>query len=68
MVSGKQLYDSIKDKDAIIMCVNMRSPLSVSGIIQAAKKANAFVVFQLEEKKQKNLILMIMLLKVITSL
>lgn len=46
-IPGKTLFNALKDTDSIILSVNMRSPLSIPGIIMAAKEADAAINFQL---------------------
>ncbi len=43
---GRIVLDALKDTDRIIMATNIRTPLSIDGIIKAAINTKSFVIFQ----------------------
>jgi fructose/tagatose bisphosphate aldolase len=49
-ISGRTLYDALKasplGKTAVTMCTNIRTPLSLDGIMQAAKETNSVAILQ----------------------
>jgi len=47
LFSGKRMFEALENTDSIILSVNMRSPLSIEGIMFAAKELDSVVNFQL---------------------
>lgn len=43
---GRIVLDALADTDRIIMATNIRTTLSIDGIIKAAMKTNSFIIFQ----------------------
>ncbi len=43
---GYQVFEALKGTDKTIMCTNIRTPLSIEGIVRAAMKTDSVVIFQ----------------------
>lgn len=50
-VSGKYVWEALKDKICIVMAANTRNPLPVPGILKAADELDAVVSFELSKRE-----------------
>jgi len=50
-ISGKLIFDAVKDKNVIVMAVNIRIQHCVRGVMEAAKEMDAAVLFEIAKSE-----------------
>jgi len=50
-ISGRKIFDALKDEKLIVMAANIRCQLSTPGIMQAAKELDAAVLFEIAKSE-----------------
>ena len=50
-VSGKYVWEALKDKMSIVLAANTRNPLPIPGILKAADELDAVVAFELSKRE-----------------
>ncbi len=51
LVSGRDIFEVAKERDAIVLAANARNPLTIRGVLAAAKKLNAAVLIELAKSE-----------------
>ncbi|MBO8153481.1 class II fructose-bisphosphate aldolase [Thermovirga sp.] len=51
LVSGRDIADAAKQKGAIVLAANVRNPLTIKGVLKAAKKKRAAVLLELAKSE-----------------
>ncbi len=53
LVSSRDIAAVAREREAIVMAANIRSPLSAIGILRAARKADSFVILELAKSEAR---------------
>lgn len=51
LVSGRDIAEAAKEKGAIVLAANVRNPLTIKGLLRAAKKCSAVVLLELAKSE-----------------
>lgn len=51
LVSGRDIFEAARQKEAIVLAANARNPLTIKGVLAAAKKLNAAVLIELAKSE-----------------